>query len=66
MLKKYHQHLDNKSIPYFWNNDFNLIKDINDKELEKIKNTVGKIITKIDGNLDDPFIVAAYLGNVIF
>ncbi|KAI4471740.1 cell fate determining protein mab21-related [Holotrichia oblita] len=61
MLKRYHQRLDNKYIPYFWNKDFNLIKDIKQLELDNIKNTVAKIITKIDANLDDPFIVASYL-----
>ncbi|KRT86351.1 hypothetical protein AMK59_490, partial [Oryctes borbonicus] len=59
MLKQYQQHLKEGQIPYFWNKEFNLITDINPKELENICNRITKIVNNIDR---DPQLVQNYLG----
>ncbi|KAJ8927933.1 hypothetical protein NQ314_019564, partial [Rhamnusium bicolor] len=61
MLKKYASMIQNKRIPYYWNQNYNLIAHLKDIILINIGNTLKNIIEDIESHLEDPFVIAKYL-----
>ncbi|XP_066261714.1 cyclic GMP-AMP synthase-like receptor [Euwallacea similis] len=62
LLKKYHDYLSKKCIPYYWNKHYNLIKQVNPNAVDNIKNKIAKIIKEVEEKVDqDPFVIAKYL-----
>lgn len=54
--------LIDKYLPYFWNNELNLLYNLNPEEIRKISNRLGKIIKKINISIeDDPYVIASYI-----
>lgn len=54
--------LRNKCIPYYWNDDFNLIGHLKEITAEHFANTFKNMIDDIEGKIEQPFTVAAYFG----
>lgn len=61
MLQTYADMIQNKNIPYYWNEGNNLIGHLKEATLKDIGNTLKNIIADVETNLDDPFIIAKYL-----
>ncbi|KAG5899785.1 hypothetical protein JTB14_006120 [Gonioctena quinquepunctata] len=61
MLQKYAEYIENKCIPYYWNEKFNLIGHLKEATLNGIGNCLKRIIKDVKGNLEDPFRIAKYL-----
>lgn len=60
MLQKYANMIQNKNIPYYWNEDNNLIGHLKEATLNDIGNTLRNIIHDVETHLDDPFVIAKY------
>ncbi|XP_046823706.1 cyclic GMP-AMP synthase-like isoform X2 [Vespa crabro] len=64
MLTSMHTTLINKYLPYYWNEELNLLCNLNPEEITNISNRLGKIINKIYTSIeDDPYIIASYILN---
>lgn len=61
MLKKYQDYLNKNFIPYYWNQNNNLIGNINASTLTNYKGQIKRIIDDIERNSTDPYIIAKYL-----
>lgn len=65
MLKDYAECLRKKNIPYYWNDRFNLIKDLNDSTATSIAKRLQNIIAEVERNLCapniDPFVIGKFL-----
>lgn len=65
-LKKYYGMISDGKIPYYWNDDYNLLSDVSETTLTNIRNRLKRIINEIEKNPNDPFIIAKYLGKNSF
>ncbi|XP_066585857.1 cyclic GMP-AMP synthase-like receptor [Prorops nasuta] len=64
MLIRCNDAFKNRSIPFFWDEKYNLLQDISIIELDNISGRLNKIICKIKYNLvQDKFIIAKYILN---
>lgn len=64
MLRSMHSTLIHQCLPYYWNNDFNLLYKLNLIEMRNISNQLRKIIENIDRSIEnDPYIIANYILN---
>lgn len=62
MLRSMHSTLIHQCLPYYWNNDFNLLYKLNLTEIRNISNQLRKIIEHIDRSIEnDPYIIAKYI-----
>ncbi|XP_018576659.1 uncharacterized protein LOC108915173 [Anoplophora glabripennis] len=61
MLQTYADMIQNKKVPYYWNDGNNLIGHVKEATLKDIGNTLRNIIVDVETNLDDPFVIAKYL-----
>ncbi|CAG9862669.1 unnamed protein product [Phyllotreta striolata] len=62
-LKKYHQYIERKYIPYYWNENYNLLQSMSYSALDNLKYRLGNIIRHIERNLEagNPYIIQNYL-----
>lgn len=64
MLTYMHTILNNKCLPYYWDEKLNLLSNLNPEEITNISNRLGKIINKIYTSIEnDPYIIAFYILN---
>ncbi|KAJ8974618.1 hypothetical protein NQ317_019363 [Molorchus minor] len=61
MLKKYANMIQAKSIPYYWNEHYNLISHLKDITITGIGNTLKNIVADVEKNSEDPFVFCKYL-----
>lgn len=67
MLKKYQYYLEKKNIPYYWNQHYNFVGNLQASTLENIYNKITKVIADVEKNLDrEPYVIAKYLGKISF
>ena len=58
LLKRLHGYLENGKIPFYWNRGCNLLEFVAISTLDKMRRTLGKIITKIESGEEE---VSEYL-----
>lgn len=59
MLRKYEELLRIKNIPYYWNEDYNLISHLKDVTVTGIANFIKNVIDNVDRKIEeDPFVIA--------
>ncbi|KAF7394997.1 hypothetical protein HZH66_008171 [Vespula vulgaris] len=64
MLRSMHSTLIHQCLPYYWNNDFNLLYKLNLIEIRNISNQLRRIIEHIDRSIEnDPYIIAKCILN---
>lgn len=61
MLKKYIGFIEKKNIPYYWNKKNNLIGTMNDSTQQNIFNRLKRVVTDVERNLEDPYVIVKYL-----
>nr|XP_023014924.1 cyclic GMP-AMP synthase-like isoform X1 [Leptinotarsa decemlineata] len=61
ILKDYHECLNKKNIPYYWNKNNNLIGKVKQDTLINVANKIKLIIDDIEKHPNDPFVIAKYL-----
>ncbi|XP_023015548.2 cyclic GMP-AMP synthase-like receptor [Leptinotarsa decemlineata] len=61
MLEKYANMLEKKSIPYYWNKNFNLIGHLKSSTVTVVANFIKRLVNDVNKNLDDPFRIAKYM-----
>jgi hypothetical protein len=63
VLETYTKYIRDKKIPYYWNEEYNLIGHIDDRTLTNFADRLEYIIKDIKTNRDKPDTVAKYLLN---
>jgi hypothetical protein len=63
-LETYTKYIRNKKIPYYWNEEYNLIGHVDHRTLTNFADKLENIIEDIKRNPDEPYTVVDYLLNV--
>lgn len=67
MLKKYQYYLGKKNIPYYWNEHYNFVGNLQASALENLHKKITKVIMDVEKNLEtEPYVIAKYLGEISF